>query len=163
MPTLVYKMTHGGDPDSDLGFWGVEDCMGQVRGYSFDAVIGIGGRSWWKNQVSRAGDVVWIGLDPQQIAVRGKRGPVVRFAHFRWFDEGELKFRNIAPKLHRAMHWSRFMLYGFNEAEEEEISRLLKLARRAGPSATFYSQPTRMQADGEERCPKPCRRPTRCP
>ena len=43
MATLVYKMTHKGDPDSELGFWGVEDCMGQVRGYGFDAVIGIGG------------------------------------------------------------------------------------------------------------------------
>ena len=44
MVTLVYKMTHKGDPDPDLGHWGVEDCMGRVRGFKFDAVIGIGGR-----------------------------------------------------------------------------------------------------------------------
>jgi hypothetical protein len=78
MATLVYKMTHRGDPDSDLGFWGVEDCMGQVRSYGFDAVIGIGGRSWWTNQTSRTGEIVWIGLGPE-IVDQGRRGPVLRF------------------------------------------------------------------------------------
>src|SRR5437588_10071527 len=73
MATLVYKMTHKGDPNPELGWWGVADCMGQVRGFAFDAVIGIGGRSWWTNQTSRVGELVWIGLDPQQVP-GGKRG-----------------------------------------------------------------------------------------
>src|SRR5215471_4955428 len=98
MATLVYKMTHKGDPDSDLGLWGVEDCMGQVRGFGFDAVIGIGGRSWWRNQTSRTGEVVWIGIGPE-IVDQARRGPVLRFAHFRYFRESELVLKAIAPNL----------------------------------------------------------------
>ena len=89
MATLVYKMTHKGDPDPDFGHWGVEDCMGRVRGFKFDAVIGIGGRSWWTNQPNRAGELIWIGIGPQK-SVQGKRGPKVRFARFRYFEEGDL-------------------------------------------------------------------------
>jgi hypothetical protein len=82
MATLVYKMTHADEPDAALGCWGVEDCMGQVRGYAFDGVIGIGGRSWWTDQTSRVGKIVWIGLGPELVD-EGNRGPVLRFAHFR--------------------------------------------------------------------------------
>jgi hypothetical protein len=157
MATLVYKMTHIGDPDADLGFWGVEDCMGQVRGYGFDAVIGIGGRSWWTNQTSRTGEVVWIGLGPQ-IVDQAERGPVLGFAHFRYFREGELMLRTIAPRLHKAMHDCRFMLYGFGQLEEDEIAGILKLAQKAPPSASVSQE-----GNGEERPSKFCpRRPNKC-
>src|SRR5437588_4985222 len=114
MATLVYKMTHKGDPNPELGWWGVADCMGQVRGYAFDAVIGIGGRSWWTNQTSRAGEIVWIGLGPE-VVDQEERGPVLRFGHFRYFGEGELMLRTIAPQLEKAMHNCRFRLYGFSQ------------------------------------------------
>ena len=152
MATLVYKMTHGGDPDADLGFWGVEDCMGQVRGYGFDAVIGIGGRSWWTNQASRTGEIVWIGLEPE-IVDQEERGPVLRFAHFRYFREGQLMLRTIAPRLDKAMHIRRFMLYGFSQVEEQEIERILKLAKKAPASASSC------QEESGEECPRKfCRR-----
>ena len=55
MVTLVYKMTHKGDPsDKPVGWWGDH---GRVRAFKFDAVIGIGGRSWWTNQTNRAGEI----------------------------------------------------------------------------------------------------------
>src|SRR5438105_13078156 len=114
MDTLVYKMTHKGDPDPEFGFWGVEDCMGQIRGYDFDAVIAIGGRSWWADQTGRTGEIVWIGLNPQVMAVKGKRGPLIRFAHFRYFREGDLMLRTIAPNLSKAMHRRRFRIYNFS-------------------------------------------------
>jgi hypothetical protein len=163
MATLVYKMTHKGDPNSDLGIWGVEDCMGQVRGYAFDAVIGVGGRSWWTNQTSRAGEIVWIGLDPQHMPGRGKRGPKLRFAHFRYFQEGELMLSEIAPNLNKAMHNCRFMLHGFGRLQEQEIEKILDLAMKARPSAHLIAQASDSQADGkecrQERCrSKPCRR-----
>ena len=104
MATLVYKMTHKGDPDHARGFWGVEDCMGRIRDYDFDAVIGIGGLTWWKRETSRAGEVVWIGIEPQKVPVQGKRGPLVRFAHFHYFLEGELMLSEIAPVLEKSMH-----------------------------------------------------------
>src|SRR4051812_45820013 len=43
MRTLVYKRTHSGDPDPKMGVFGNHDCMGEVRAWPFDAVIGIGG------------------------------------------------------------------------------------------------------------------------
>jgi hypothetical protein len=162
MATLVYKMTHIGDPDSDLGFWGVEGCMGKVRGYGFDAVIGIGGRSWWTNQTSRAGEIVWIGLDPE-IVTQAKHGPVLRFAHFRYFREGELMLKTIAPSLEKAMRNCRFMLYGFSPTQEQEIAKIRKRAYKAEPSALLTSQASNSQVD-EEGCRrklrrrKPCRR-----
>jgi hypothetical protein len=42
MRTLIFKRTHNGDPDS--GLWGVKDCMGSVRCWEYEAVIGIGGK-----------------------------------------------------------------------------------------------------------------------
>jgi hypothetical protein len=43
MRTLIYKRTHTGDPDPETGVFGNNDCMGEVRCWDFDAVIGIGG------------------------------------------------------------------------------------------------------------------------
>jgi hypothetical protein len=145
MATLVYKMTHKGDPDSDLGIWGVEDCMGQVRDYEFDAVIGIGGRSW-SNETSRMGEIVWIGLGPEMVD-RTDRGPVLRFAHFRYFREGELMLRTIAPNLEKAMYNCRFKLYRFSRLQEQEIARIRKKAKRAGRSARLNSQASNSQME----------------
>jgi hypothetical protein len=42
MRTLIYKRTHHGDPDP-AGRFGIHDCMGRVRTWSLEAVIGVGG------------------------------------------------------------------------------------------------------------------------
>lgn len=63
--TLVYKRTHNGDPDRE-GDFGAYDCMGQVRGYEFDAVIGIGGLGLEAEAWGIAGRVNWIGIGPQK-------------------------------------------------------------------------------------------------
>jgi hypothetical protein len=160
MATLVYKMTHTGDPDSDLGWWGVSDCMGQVRGFPFDAVIGISGRSWWTNQTRRRGEIVWIGVGPEKVDEEN-RGPVLRFARFRHFGEGEQILSEIAPELDKSMHFRRFRLYAFSRIEEQEIEQILKLALKAGPSASC-PQATKTQSDGDECRPKLRRRRTRC-
>jgi hypothetical protein len=155
MATLVYKMTHSGDPDSELGCWGVSDCMGQVRGYGFDAVIGIGGRSWWTNETSREGELIWIGVDPQEIP-GGRRGPKLAFAQFRYFQAGEKVLSEIAPTLDRAMRNRRFMLYGFNRTQEQEIKAILKMAMRAEPSAILFTRAAIKKATNRQRCPKVC-------
>jgi hypothetical protein len=157
MVTLVYKMTHKGDPDPDLGCWGVEDCMGRVRGIKFDAVIGIGGRSWWTNQTNRAGEIIWIGIGPQK-SVQGERGPVVTFDHFRYFGEGELTLREIAPKLDKAIHKCRFKLHGFSQTEQREIEQILELAKEARPSASLSAKAIQSQRGGKKCRRKPCRR-----
>jgi hypothetical protein len=162
MTTLLYKMTHKGDPNPQLGWWGVADCMGQVRGFTFDAVIGIGGCSWWTNQTSRVGEIVWVGLDPQQMPVRGKRGPMVRFAHFRYFSEGELLLSEIAPKLDKSMLTRRFRLYDFSRIEEEEIEKILALAQKWEPSTEFVTQAIKKQTKGQKCGPKLRRSQARC-
>jgi hypothetical protein len=78
---------------------------------------------------------------------------VLRFAHFRYFSEGELLLRTIAPNLEKALHNCRFMLYGFNRIQEREIECIRKLAQDAGPSSHLTSQASDSQVDGEE-----CRR-----
>ena len=157
MVTLVYKMTHKGDPNPDLGHWGVEDCMGRVRGFTFDAVIGIGGRSWWTNQTNRAGEIIWIGIGPQK-SVQGKRGPKVRFAHFRYFGEGELPLREIAPELDKAIRKCRFKLSGFNESEQRELERILELAKDAKQSALLPAKVIQSQRGGKKCYRRACRR-----
>lgn len=161
MVTLVYKMTHKSDPDPELGWWGVSDCMGQVRSFPFDAVIGIGGRSWWTTETNRTGDIVWAGLGPE-VVDQEERGPVLRFAHFRYFREGEQIMSEIAPKLDRSMQNSRFRLYGFSRVEEEEIERILRLARKVGPSTELFKKPSQRQGKGDECHPKTRRKKASC-
>lgn len=64
MRTLIYKRTHSGDPDSESGVFGNHDCMGSVKGWQYDAVIGIGGIG--QNRCARASVVNsrGLGLDP---------------------------------------------------------------------------------------------------
>ena len=39
MRTLIYKRTHPGDPGPE-GQFGIHGCMGQVRTWGFEAVVG---------------------------------------------------------------------------------------------------------------------------
>jgi hypothetical protein len=157
MITLVYKMTHKGDPDPNLGHWGVEDCMGRVRGFKYDAIIGVGGRCWWTGQTNRTGEIIWIGIGPQK-SVQGKRGPKIRFAHFRYFREGEITLREVAPQLDNTIHRCRFKLSGFSQSEQQEIERILELAKKTKPSASLPTKAIQSQRDGKKCCRKVCRR-----
>lgn len=99
---------------------------------------------------------MWIGLDPQTVD-ETERGPVLRFAHFRYFREGELMLKAIAPNLEKAMRRRRFRLYGFSQAQEREIGQICRLAKTAAPSA-LTSQESDAQVD-ERRCHRKfCRR-----
>jgi len=68
---LVYKRTHNGDPNEN-GEFGCNDCMGTVRDWDFDAVIGVGGIS--ASRYKMDGKITWIGIHPleseQQVAAR---------------------------------------------------------------------------------------------
>lgn len=78
--TLVYKRTRKGDPDRK-GYFGIQDCMGRVRGYKFDAVIGVGGISSMPTAQGISGKVNWIGVGSRKGPTEG-RGPLVTFDHF---------------------------------------------------------------------------------
>ena len=54
MRTLIYKRTHPGDPDVD-GLFGIHDCMGQVRAWSFDEAA-----STLKLEVTKSADPCFL-------------------------------------------------------------------------------------------------------
>jgi hypothetical protein len=131
---LVYKRTHKGDPDRK-GCFGIEDCMGKIRRYEFDAVIGVGGIGRMPRAEGISGKVNWIGLGSRKGPTEG-RGPLVTFDHFVLYEEKGRDFRAIAPVLARRMYSKNArVLFNFNDAEQAEINGLLRLARSAPPSA----------------------------
>lgn len=132
--TLVYKRTHKGDPDKS-GCFGIQDCMGQVRGYAFDAVIGIGGKSRWPRRQGIAEKINWIGLGARKKLHAERRGPVVTFEHFRLYEEKGKSIYKEAPTLATHLYSGNArVLLNFTPAEQREIRRILKTARTAPPS-----------------------------
>jgi hypothetical protein len=109
MRTLIYKRTHIGDPDPTTGVFGNHDCMGSVRGWPFDAVIGIGGVGREPKGHRIAGKLTWIGIDPERIFCEppdhpNSRGPRVRFRHFLYLGEDgpllEEKYPALASRMY---------------------------------------------------------------
>jgi hypothetical protein len=105
MKVLIYKRTHKGDPDKE-GIFGNQDCMGRIRNWNYDAVIGIGGNVPWKNDVEIKHKINWIGLEPKKINPNN-RGAKVVFSHFELYEgEGE-NIKTHFPNLFKYMYGSR--------------------------------------------------------
>src|SRR5947209_4548455 len=98
MRMLVYKMTHIGDPDPGTGLWGETGCMGKVRGYDFDAVIGIGASAWH----GIAGRLVWIGIGPHKVG--NPLEPLLTFDRFLFLGGKGPTLHSKAPELARHMY-----------------------------------------------------------
>jgi hypothetical protein len=127
MRTLVYKMTHIGDPDPATGSWGGTGCMGQVRGYQFDAVIGIGGTSAIGGI---AGKIVWIGTGPRKNG--SSLQPVVTFDRFFFHGNRGPSLHSKAPKLAGHMYQGRVrVLLDLSPDERREVALILAKARHA--------------------------------
>ncbi|MGD9722927.1 MAG: hypothetical protein AB7O59_21135 [Pirellulales bacterium] len=136
MRTLVYKRTHKHDPD-ERGCFGIEDCMGEVRKRDFDAVIGVGGIGYEARSNGIDGKVNWIGIGAHKHkAPRGYRGPLVTFDHFILFEEDGPDFRELAPNLAERIYATlgQCSFINFDDDEQAEIDRILRLARREPPS-----------------------------
>ena len=135
MRTLVYKRTHTGDPDAG-GRFGIHGCMGRVRAWSFDAVIGVGGMGPEPTSYGIDGRVTWIGIGPHKTTAKDPRGPLVTFDHFVLFDERGPLLHEHAPRLARHMYEGRVrVLFNPSPEEAKEIAGLLRLARKAPPSS----------------------------
>lgn len=135
MRTLVYKRTHTGDPDPN-GWFGVYDCMGRVRAWDYDAVIGVGGIGAEPTAHGIDGRVTWIGIGPHKIPAAGGRGPLVTFDHFVLFDRAGPSLARRAPRLAERLyaHNVRVLLHGLTANEKREVAKLIALARGAKPS-----------------------------
>lgn len=100
--TLIYKRTHCGDPDPKTGVFGNNNCMKQVRGWPFDAVIGVGGigRESQKNCIARK--LTWVGIGPHKSS--GQRYPLVTFDHFLYYGKQGPLLEELAPELARHIY-----------------------------------------------------------
>ena len=138
MRTLIYKRTHPGDPDAP-GRFGINDCMGRVRKWEFEAVIGVGGIGAEPRKHELARKVNWIGIGPRKGVAR-KRGPVITFEHFLLFgcngSDGP-SFEELAQQLAARMYSKnvRFLVHGLSSGEKGELRILLDLARDAPASS----------------------------
>src|SRR5688572_25971831 len=124
MKTLVYKRTHHGDPD-EQGVFGIHDCMGQVRAWDFEAVIGVGGLGPEARSHGIDGKVNWIGIGPHKTVVAGKRGPVVTFDQFVFYGADGPDFEKLAPVLAERIYSRnvRVVMNGFSATEQVEADR----------------------------------------
>lgn len=139
--TLIYKRTHIGDPDPKTGVFGCKDCMKTVRGWGFDAAIGIGGIGREPQGYGIDGKLTWIGIgkhetisDPSRPFVTSSC-PLVTFDHFLYFEEAPL-LKSIAPVLARRMYGTnvRTLMDSLSDNERREVQKILALAKNAPPS-----------------------------
>lgn len=128
---LIYKRTHIGDPNA-RGEFGCSDCMGQIRGYQYDAVIGVGGSSYEPRSHGIDGRITWVGVDAHQWpAIHPRRVPIVTFDRFSLFDSKGEKLRDFAPALAEYFfkkHRRFFFSDGLRDEVQHDIDRILKLA-----------------------------------
>jgi hypothetical protein len=110
--TLIYKRTHKGDPDKS-GIFGIHDCMGSVRAWGFDAVIGVGVKNPDRGSEGIASKINWIGINPYRADASSAewngarrpdwsttfRGPLVRFDRFVFRDDEGPYLETLAPSL----------------------------------------------------------------
>lgn len=135
MKTLVYKRTHIGDPD-ETGWFGIRDCMGRVRGYEFDSVIGVGGKSSQPHSQGIAEKLNWIGLGARKNIVNNRRAPVVTFEHFILYEDRGENINDLAPALARHLFAKNTrVLVNFTKAEQKEVNKILNMAKNARGSA----------------------------
>lgn len=139
MRTLIYKRTHHGDPDM-TGQFGIHDCMGRVRTWDFEAVIGVGGQGPEPRSHGLDGKVNWIGIGPR----RGrwhKRGPIVTFNHFIFYGSGGPDFEKLAPVLAERIYSRnvRVLMKGLSLSEQKEVDKILARAKHAPPSSDVPS------------------------
>ncbi len=133
MRTLIYKRTHEGDPHPKKGLFGNNDCMGKVRGWPFDAVIGIGGigREAERNGIARK--LTWVGVGANKKGEPGRQ--LVTFDRFRYYGEQGRLLEEIAPVLARHMYGKNVrVLINLSSEERREVKKILRLAEDAPPS-----------------------------
>ncbi|HNW97987.1 MAG TPA: hypothetical protein PKK00_06215 [Bacteroidales bacterium] len=106
MKVLIYKRTHKGDPKKE-GIFGNQDCMGRIRNWNYDAVIGIGGKTAWKEDLDIKYKINWIGLEPKKIKSNdGRKCDKVVFSHFELYEGKGVKIKDNYPNLFKYMYES---------------------------------------------------------
>ncbi|MBP1616048.1 MAG: hypothetical protein H6Q13_3496 [Bacteroidetes bacterium] len=126
MKVLIYKRTHKGDPDSK-GIFGIQDCMGRIRDWNYDAVIGIGGNSPWKKDFDIKHKINWIGIEPKKTEYSTERGNMVVFSHFKLYEENGENIKDNYPNLFEHMYGSRKRFDMSSELPKEVLEEVKKI------------------------------------
>ncbi|GLR14164.1 hypothetical protein GCM10007907_29540 [Chitinimonas prasina] len=131
MRILTYKRTHTGDPDGRRVF-GVNDCMGRVRAYEYDAVIGVGGIGAEPREYGIAGKITWVGVNPKVLPGTVK-SPQIAFEYFVLFDAHGPELHSLAPNLARRMYQGkvRYLLKSYSRSEQWEAEGIVQWAKEA--------------------------------
>ena len=148
MRTLVYKRTHHGDPGPE-GRFGISDCMGRVRTWDFEAVIGVGGSSAKPKKEGLAYLVNWIGIGPL-VSGQNERGPILKFEHFKFYGNHGPDFRDLAPDLSKRMYLNnvRVVMKSLSKKEQKEVQSILAMAKNAPPSSAARSRNSKSSKKG---------------
>jgi hypothetical protein len=166
MQTLIYKRTHSGDPDPETGVFGNHDCMGSVRAWKFDAVIGVGGIGSEPTNHGIAGRLTWVGIGPKRLLGEpdqsNGRGPRLRFEHFLYLGESGPLLRDQYPTLASRMYNKkvRVLKHSPLAADEDQKNKIAALDRevrdilRLGMAAPPSHQTTEINLVGTpDKCP----------
>lgn len=137
MRVLTYKRTHSGDPDCCGAIFGSNNCMGRVRDYAYDAVIGVGGLGLQAKEDRIAGKLNWIGIGPHRKPNALHKGTSeVSFDTFVYFGSWGRPLQDVAPNLARRIYEGRvrYLTKGYKQAEQHEAEQIIRnvLAGRYG-------------------------------
>jgi hypothetical protein len=156
--TLIYKRTHEGDPDPDTGVFGGKKCMGKVRGWKFDAVIGVGGIGREPEEQGIDRRLTWVGIGPHKTG--DPRCPLVAFDHFLYCVQPRPLLKDVAPNLAKRMYDGnvRVILNSLSKEEKWDVERILELAKDAPPSSQLTGAPQQsIKKTVDNRRSNPCR------
>lgn len=134
MRTLIYKRTHNGDPDPDTGVFGNHKCMKSVRGWTFDAVIGVGGIGREPKREGIAKKLTWVGIGRQEAGIGEDGYPLLKFAHFLYYGKTGPLLEKKAQALARRIYNGGVRLIwdtSLSEEERKEVKKLLDRAKKA--------------------------------
>jgi hypothetical protein len=120
---LTYKRTHIGDPDNQ-GRFGIYNCMGRVRKYGFDDVIGVGGIGPEPKRFGIDRKINWVGINPK----RKHKNSIITFENFLLLDEHGPLLEKLAPNLSKRMYvkGARILLDDYTKVERSEAMAILK-------------------------------------
>lgn len=160
MRVLIYKRTHKNDPN-EKGIFGIRDCMGNIRNWGYDAVIGIGGKSAWRNDTDIRYKINWIGLGPRRIGSPNRRADMVVFAHFELYEGNGLNIKDHYPNLYDYMYVDgnkkRFdMSSNLPESVFEEVKKIIDLVKDS-PASELYNIESESDLEiGTDNTPSKC-------
>jgi len=130
MRILIYKRTHLGDPDEG-GRFGIYNCMGRIRNYDFEAVIGVGGIGQEPKSFGIDRKINWVGVGAKKLLSSSGNGVVVTFKKkfLRLEEDGPL-LESMAPSLARRMYeiGARILLNDYSDLERNEANAILRWA-----------------------------------